>query len=98
MTASGAATAAPRAEPVLKMPTPMARCSVGNHSRTALTAAGKLPGSIRPSRKRNPASDHLFQAKPCSICATDHPPTNRMKPTRVPTRSTTQPDTAYMIA
>ena len=38
--------------PELKMPTALARSSVGNHSVVALMAAGKLPDSPRPRKAR----------------------------------------------
>ena len=38
--------------PELKMPTALARSSVGNHSVVALMAAGKLPDSPRPRKMR----------------------------------------------
>ena len=39
-------------EPELKRPVARARSSVGNHSVTALMAAGKLPDSPRPRKTR----------------------------------------------
>src|SRR5215471_4601648 len=38
--------------PELKSPTALARSSVGNHSATALMAAGKFPDSPRPRKMR----------------------------------------------
>ena len=38
--------------PELKMPTALARSSVGNHSVVALMAAGKLPDSPMPRKMR----------------------------------------------
>jgi hypothetical protein len=38
--------------PELKRPTALARSGVGNHSLTALMAAGKLPDSPRPRKMR----------------------------------------------
>jgi hypothetical protein len=43
---------APTFEPALKMPVASARSFFGNHSATVLIAAGKLPDSPRPRRKR----------------------------------------------
>ncbi len=50
-TASGARIA-PTLEPELKSPVAKARSRRGNHSATVLIAAGKLPASPSPSRKR----------------------------------------------
>ena len=50
-TVSGVTTA-PTFDPELKMPVANARSLRGNHSATVLIAAGKLPASARPSRKR----------------------------------------------
>ena len=58
-TVSGASTA-PTFAPELKMPFASARSRFGNHSATALTAAGKLPASPSPKPKRatpNPNTD-----------------------------------------
>ena len=51
---------APMFVPALKMPVANARSLRGNHSATVLIAAGKLPDSPMPSRKRTkmkPATD-----------------------------------------
>ena len=45
-------TSAPMFVPELKMPVAKARSFFGNHSAVALIAAGKLPPSPSPSRKR----------------------------------------------
>ena len=45
----------PTAAPLLKIPEAKARSAVGNHSVTTLIAAGQLPASPRPSRKRHRA-------------------------------------------
>ena len=75
-------------EPALKMPMPSARCRAGNHSATALAAAGQLPGSAKPSMNRNAPSDHFPTANACSICAADQLNMNTAKPSFVPSRST----------
>ncbi len=58
-------------EPELKRPTALARSSVGNHSVTALMAAGKLPDSPRPRKMRamqkpktEVTSEWLIEARP----------------------------------
>src|SRR5580704_16531153 len=45
-------TIAPTLVPLLKMPVARARSFLGNHSATVLIAAGKLPDSPRPRKKR----------------------------------------------
>jgi hypothetical protein len=69
--AGGAATA-PTAEPLLKMPTARERCSAANHSATTSTAAGQLPASPAPSRKRHMPNPNTPRTKKCKISATDH--------------------------
>ena len=56
---TGGASAEPIDEPALKIPIPSARCFGGNHSATALAAAGQFPGSPSPRMKRHAASDHF---------------------------------------
>ena len=84
----GGAMADPSDEPALNIPTPNARCPGGNHSATALAAAGQLPGSLKPSRNRAQPSDHVPRTSACSMAATDHVATKTAKPRRVPNRST----------
>ena len=47
-------SSAPMFVPELNNPVAKARSRFGNHSATTLIAAGKLPASPRPSRKRAP--------------------------------------------
>ena len=54
---SGGATTAPMAVPALMMPMAVERSRAGNHSATALVAAGKPPPSPAPSRNRLSASE-----------------------------------------
>src|SRR5438552_6860138 len=95
---TGGASADPIDEPALKMPTPRARWLAGNHSATALAAAGQFPGSPSPSRNRHAPSDHFPRASPCNIAATDQVKMNTENPIRVPRRSTRYPEPAYMMA
>ncbi len=78
----------PMDEPALKMPTPSARCLAENHSDTAFAAAGQLPGSPSPSRKRQTPKETVFHAKACSMAAIDQNPIKKAKPRLVPRRST----------
>src|SRR6516225_9321228 len=66
------ATIAPIFEPELKMPAASARSRRGNHSATALIAAGKLPASPRPSAKRAAAKLATPAASAWLIAATLH--------------------------
>ena len=84
----GGAIADPSDDPALKMPTPSARCLGGNHSATAFAAAGQLPGSLNPSKKRTPARDQIPVVSACSMAAIDQVEIKTAKPRRVPSRST----------
>src|SRR5947209_4684963 len=95
---TGGAITEPADEPALNMPTPSARCFGANHSDTALVAAGQLPGSPSPSKKRAAANDQTPVQKACSMAANDQTPMKREKLFFVPSRSTTYPDPAYIIA
>ena|SRR5437870_3434819 len=66
------AIAPPMEEPLSNNAVARARSRFGNHSETALVAAGQLADSPRPSRKRNPAK--LFQpvASEVSIETTEY--------------------------
>src|SRR3954471_13235213 len=56
------ATAPPRAEPLSNIATAQARSFAGNHSATALVAAGQLQASPAPSRNRKARKP----ARPCA--------------------------------
>ena len=68
---------APMLVPALNSPVANARSRRGNHSATVLIAAGKLPDSPRPSRKRTnmkPATDEEYDSpKPPRTNATPGP-------------------------
>ena len=68
---------APILVPALNRPVANARSRRGNHSATVLIAAGKLPDSPSPSRKRTnrkPATDDEYASpKPPSMNATAGP-------------------------
>ena len=80
------------------MPIAVARSRAGNHSATALVAAGKPPPSPMPNRKRLAASIPNPVAKPWLAQANDHQIMINRKPRRVPTASTSLPPPAYMAA
>src|SRR5437762_11644243 len=58
--------------PALKAPVAKARSFFGNHSATALMAAGKLPASPRPSMPRQKPKPTADRARACNPAATDH--------------------------
>src|ERR1017187_4938952 len=72
-TRSGA-TMAPAFDPELKTPVAKARSRFGNHSATVLIAAGKLPASPSPSRKRAQPKPKADVASPCIMAAMLHQP------------------------
>ena len=65
---------APALDPELKTPVARARSRFGNHSATVLMAAGKLPASPSPRRKRAQPKPNAEAARPCSMAATLHHP------------------------
>ena len=73
---SGAATIAPSAAPLLKIPAARVRSCGGNHWVTIFTAAGQLPASPTPRRKRHTPNDQGPRATAWSMPATDHQMTN----------------------
>ena len=92
----GAAAAAPRAVPELKIPTAMARSRTGNHSVTVLTQAGMLAASAAPSRNRQNENCRALRARVCNASTPDQARTKAANPRRVPTKSISRPLTAYM--
>src|SRR5213080_1465599 len=85
------AIAPPMDEPLSNNAVASPRSHFGNHSETALVAAGQLADSPKPSRKRNPAK--LFQpvASEVSIETTEYQMTEIVSPRRVPIRSSNFP-------
>ena len=61
-------------EPALKMPVAKARSRLGNHSETALIAAGKLPLSPSPSMPRQKPSCVALPTVECSAAEMLHHP------------------------
>src|SRR5262245_51370658 len=86
------AIAPPTDEPLSNNAVAKARSRFGNHSETALVAAGQLADSPTPSRKRNPAK--LFQpvASEVSIETAEYQRTEIVSPRRVPIRSSSFPE------
>src|SRR6185295_15341787 len=97
-TTSTGATAAPTDEPLSKSATAKPRSRRGNHSETALVAAGQFAASPAPSRKRKVAKLRKPPASDVSIATTEYQSTARERPLRVPNRSSRRPDTACMTA
>ena len=95
---SAGATAAPIDEPLSKSATAQPRSRRGNHSDTALVAAGQLAASPAPSRKRK--AQKLFRptAAEVAMAASEYQVTASDRPLRVPRRSITRPDTACSTA
>ena len=80
------------------MPIAVARSRAGNHSATALVAAGKPPPSPIPNRNRLTASNPKVVASPWLAQASDHHTMITRKPCRVPSTSTSLPPPAYISA
>ena len=90
---SSAATITPTLLPALKIPVASARSFCGNHSATALTAAGKFPDSPAPSRARATPKPATVRARACPMAARLQTSTASASPKRTPIRSMTRPMT-----
>ena len=86
--------APPTAEPLSKIATAIPRSDSGNHSETAFVAPGQFAASPAPSRKRNIAKLLRPVAAEVAIATTEYQSTASDNPRRVPSRSSTRPDTA----
>ena len=84
-------------DPLSKIAVASARSRLGNHSETALVAAGQLADSPAPSRKRNPAKLQKPLASEVSIETIEYQTTVNVSPRRVPTRSIIRPKTVCPI-
>src|SRR5688500_2994024 len=80
------ASAAPTDEPLSNRATAHPRSRRGNHSLTALVAAGQFAASPAPSRKRRPTKLAKPDAPAVSIAIVEYQSTARDKPLRVPKR------------
>src|SRR6266581_3518649 len=58
--------------PALKTPVAKARSFLGNHSATALMAAGKFPASPKPSMALQKPKPIVERASTCNPAAKDH--------------------------
>ncbi len=90
--------AAPIDEPLSNRATAQPRSRRGNHSDTALVAAGQLAASPAPSRNRKPQKLKRPLDSDVSMAATEYQTTARLRPLRVPSRSTRRPDTVCITA
>src|SRR5579864_317868 len=91
------ATAPPIDEPLSNNAVARPRSVLGNHSETALVAAGQLADSPAPSKKRNPAKPAKPRANAVDMDTTEYHATLRLKPRRVPIRSIRRPKTVWPI-
>ena len=90
--------AAPIDEPLSKRATAQPRSRRGNHSDTAFVAAGQFAASPAPSRKRKPQKLSRPLESDVRIAATEYQMTARLRPLRVPSRSTSRPETVCITA
>ena len=95
-TTSGVKTA-PIFAPELNIPVASARSLRGNHSVTALTAAGELPASPNPSAKRATPNPITLWASPCAAQAALQRATDNEYPARAPSRSMSEPNASNPI-
>src|SRR6476661_11209355 len=91
ITSSGA-IAPPIDEPLSKSATAQPRSFFGNHSATALVAAGQFADSPAPRRKRKNAKLRKPPASDVSIAAIEYQMTVMVRPLRVPMRSIKRPE------
>ena len=86
--------AAPKDDPLSNSATAHPRSRRGNHSATAFVAPGQLAASPAPSRKRRAQKLRRPVAREVSMAAAEYHNTARLRPRRVPTRSSSRPVTA----
>src|SRR5580658_6905268 len=87
------AIAPPIDEPVSKQAVARARSRFGNHSATALVAAGQFADSPAPRKNRNVAKLAKPFARDVSMETIEYQITVRVRPRRVPMRSIRRPNT-----
>src|SRR5215470_4933068 len=88
---SAGAIAPPIDEPLSNNATAQPRSFFGNHSATALVAAGQLADSPAPSKKRKNAKLRKPPANDVSMAAIEYQMTVIVRPLRVPMRSIKRP-------
>ena len=93
---NGAAITDPTAVPALISPIALERSLTGNHSATALVAAGKPPPSPKPSKNRLIASIQNPAASPWLAQASDQNTMITKNPRRVPSASMRRPPPMYI--
>src|SRR5579863_364015 len=89
------ATAPPMDDPVSKQAVASARSRFGNHSETALVAAGQFADSPAPRKNRNPAKLKKPLASDVSIDTIEYQITVSVRPRRVPIRSMRRPNPVW---
>ena len=89
--------APPIEEPLSNSAVASPRSCFGNHSETALVAAGQFADSPAPSKKRNPAKLYRPLANEVAIETIEYQATVTVNPRRVPMRSITLPKTVCPI-
>src|ERR1041385_7590255 len=89
---SNGAMAPPMDDPLSNRATAQPRSFFGNHSATALVAAGQLADSPAPSRKRKNAKLRRPPASDVSMAAIEYQITVIVRPLRVPIRSIKRPE------
>ena len=93
---SGGARMPPTAVPALMMPMAVERSRTGNHSATALVAAGNPPPSPTPSNNLLAASMAKLAANPWLAQARDQNTMIDRNPRRVPNASISLPPMMYI--
>src|SRR6266513_6452084 len=86
------ARAPPTEDPLSNSAVAQPRSRLGNHSETALVAAGQFADSPAPSRKRKKAKLRNPTANEVNIAATEYHTTVIVRPLRVPMRSINRPE------
>src|SRR6185437_14555297 len=92
------AIAPPTEDPLSKNAVASARSCFGNHSATALLAAGQLADSPSPSKKRNPMKLDSPLASGESTDTREYQATVNVRPRRVPNLSISRPSAVWPMA
>src|SRR5882757_9398552 len=89
------AMAPPMEEPLSNKAVANPRSCFGNHSETALVAAGQFPDSAAPRKKRKPRKEQNPRAKGVKRETREYQATVMVKPRLVPTRSIRRPQNVW---